>query len=118
MRKLFLSPLFMLAVGIGTAQAQVVVNIAPPRARVEHRSARPSKDHVWINGFQRWNGKAYEWSRAAGRNGPTHMLYGWLRNGSIGAMDGYLWKVTGGSRGIGGAACVDGRMPGMVSRIL
>ena len=61
MRKLFLSSMFMLAVGISIAQAQVVVKIAPPRAVVEHRSARPSRDHVWINGYHRWDGKAYAW---------------------------------------------------------
>jgi hypothetical protein len=60
-RKIFLSSMFMLAFGIGTAQAQVVVKIAPPKARVEHRGARPSKDHVWVNGYHRWDGKAYAW---------------------------------------------------------
>ena len=61
MRKLFLSSLFALAVGIGVAQAQVVVKIAPPHAKVEHRGARPSREHVWINGYHRWDGKAYVW---------------------------------------------------------
>jgi hypothetical protein len=60
-RKLFLSSLFALAVGVGAAQAQIVVKIRPPRARVEHRGARPGRQHVWIPGYNRWDGRAYVW---------------------------------------------------------
>jgi hypothetical protein len=63
MRKFFLAALFGLAVGIGSAQAaDVVVRIAPPRAVVEHRSVAPSRRHVWVGGYHRWNGNAYAWS--------------------------------------------------------
>ena len=61
MRKSFLSALFAVAVGIGTAQAQVVVKVAPPKAIVEHRSERPSPEHVWVGGYHRWDGHAYVW---------------------------------------------------------
>ena len=64
MRKIFLSTLFALAVGIGAAQAaDIVVKVAPPRAVVEHREARPSKNHVWVAGYHRWDGKGYVWEK-------------------------------------------------------
>jgi len=62
MRKLFLNTILALVVGIGAAQAaDIVVRVAPPRGVVEHREARPSKNHVWIPGYHRWDGNAYLW---------------------------------------------------------
>ena len=61
MRKFFMSAFVVAALGIGAAQAQVVVKVAPPRARSEHRGPRPSRDHVWVGGFQKWNGNSYVW---------------------------------------------------------
>jgi hypothetical protein len=63
-RKLILSGLFAFAVGIGGVQAaDIVVKIAPPRAVVEHREARPSPQHVWIAGYHRWDGNNYAWEK-------------------------------------------------------
>ena len=62
MRKLFQNSLLALFVGIGLAQAaEVVVKVAPPRVKVEHRGVAPSREHVWVNGYQRWDGRAYVW---------------------------------------------------------
>ena len=61
MRKLLMSALFGIALGIGSAQAQVVVKVRPPRPVVEQRIAAPSHEHVWIGGFHRWNGNDYVW---------------------------------------------------------
>jgi hypothetical protein len=61
MRKLFLSSLLALAIGIGAAEAQVVVKIAPPHAPVERHGVAPSREHVWINGYHKWDGRAYVW---------------------------------------------------------
>jgi len=52
---------FALVMGVGAAQAETVVKIAPPKVRVEQRGPRPSPDHVWVSGYQRWDGKAYAW---------------------------------------------------------
>ena len=41
--------------------ADMVIRIAPPRIHVEKRPARPSPKHVWVNGYQRWDGNAYQW---------------------------------------------------------
>lgn len=63
MHKLFLTALFAVGLGIGVAQAaEVVVRIGPPRAIVERRPVRPSREHVWIGGYHRWDGNAYVWT--------------------------------------------------------
>ena len=65
MGKLFASSLLALAIGIGAAEAQVVVTVRPPRPLAERRGPRPDARHVWVPGFQRWDGRAYAWQ--AGR---------------------------------------------------
>jgi len=89
MRKLLIATLFGLTVGIGSAQAaDVIVSVRPPRAVVEHRPPAPSRRHIWIGGYQRWDGHAYVWEpgrwemppRARARwIGPrwTHRRHGW-----------------------------------------
>jgi hypothetical protein len=63
-RKLIQSAVVAFVVGVGTAQAaDIVVRIAPPRAVVEHRSVAPSREHVWIPGYHRWDGNRYVWER-------------------------------------------------------
>ena len=61
MRKFLLTAVFGLAMVAGAQAADVVVSVRPPRAVVEHRSARPSREHVWIGGYHRWDGRAYVW---------------------------------------------------------
>ena len=45
-----------------TASAEVVVRIAPPRVRIERRGPPPSRNHVWVSGYHRWDGNAYAWN--------------------------------------------------------
>jgi hypothetical protein len=61
MRRIFLNAFVGAALCIGLAQAEVIVQVAPPRAIVEHRVERPSREHVWIGGYHRWDGRAYVW---------------------------------------------------------
>lgn len=61
MRKLLMSSLFAMALGIGIGHAEVVIKVRPPKVQVEHPSARPSKEHVWVGGYHRWDGNAYVW---------------------------------------------------------
>jgi len=61
MRKLFLTSLFALAVGIGTAQAQTVMKVRPPKVQVEHRGARPSREQGSVVGYHQGNGTSYAW---------------------------------------------------------
>jgi hypothetical protein len=73
MRRIFLTVLFGVALGIGTANAaEVVVRVAPPRAMVEHRPVRPGPNYVWINGYHRWDGNAYRWEGGRWEMPPRH----------------------------------------------
>jgi len=45
-----------------SAAAQVVIRVAPPVAVVENRGTPPSRDHVWVSGYHRWDGNAYQWN--------------------------------------------------------
>jgi len=44
-----------------SAAADVVIRIGPPHVRIERRTPPPSRDHVWISGYHRWDGNAYVW---------------------------------------------------------
>ncbi len=48
-----------------SANAQVVIKLRPPVAIVENYGERPSPNHVWVSGYHRWDGNAYQWQ--AGR---------------------------------------------------
>jgi len=62
MRKLFLTALVGIGLGIGLAQAEeVIVRTRPPAVIVEKRGIAPSGAHVWITGYHRWDGHAYVW---------------------------------------------------------
>jgi hypothetical protein len=50
------------ALAFSAAAADVVVRIAPPRVVVEKHSSPPSRGHVWVSGYQRWDGNAYVWT--------------------------------------------------------
>jgi hypothetical protein len=64
MRKILSATLLALVVGMSSAYAaDVVVDIRPPRAVVEHRDRAPGRDYVWVPGYHRWTGRAYLWER-------------------------------------------------------
>jgi hypothetical protein len=50
------------ALAFSATAADIVVRIAPPRVHVQQRGRAPSRDHVWVNGYQRWDGNAYSWN--------------------------------------------------------
>jgi hypothetical protein len=51
---------------------EVVVRIAPPRILVEKRGPPPSRNHVWVNGYHRWDGNAYNWTPGSWQEPPRH----------------------------------------------
>lgn len=91
MRKVLLTSLFGFALGIGSAQAEeVIIRIRPPRAIVEHRIARPSRDHVWIGGYHRWDGNAYVWTPGRWDRPPRpHAV--WVAPRYVHRHDGYVF---------------------------
>ena len=54
----------VLAAGSGL-NAQVIVNVQPPRPIEEPRLAPPGAGYVWTRGYHRWDGARYVWSPGA-----------------------------------------------------
>ena len=50
--------LFLIAV---PSFAEVIIQIAPPVAIVETPPPAPSRRHVWVVGYHRWDGHGYVW---------------------------------------------------------
>ncbi|MBZ5624971.1 MAG: hypothetical protein LAQ69_40660 [Acidobacteriia bacterium] len=71
------------ALAFSAAAADIVVRIAPPRVVVEKRAPRPSREHVWVSGYQRWDGNAYAWSQGRWEQPPRHrahwVAHHWVR---------------------------------------
>jgi hypothetical protein len=66
LRVVFISSvLFSLLLGLPSASdagTRVYVRVGPPTPIVEVRSVRPGPRYVWVNGYHRWDGRAYVWS--------------------------------------------------------
>jgi len=76
--------------------AEIVVRIAPPRVVVERRPPPPSRSHVWISGYQRWDGNAYAWNAGRWeqppRPGQRWVAHHWVhRNGGWVMVEGH-WR--------------------------
>ena len=74
--------------------ADVVIRIAPPRIHVERRPPAPSRNHVWISGYQRWDGNAYDWTPGRWEQPPrAHarwVAHRWVhRNGGYVLVEGH-----------------------------
>jgi hypothetical protein len=74
--------------------ADVVVRIAPPRVHVERRPPAPSRNHVWVSGYQRWDGNAYNWTPGRWEQPPrAHarwVAHRWVhRNGGYVLVEGH-----------------------------
>ncbi len=41
----------------------VVIKKRPPARRAEVRPFRPTRRHVWVDGYWRWNGSRYTWAQ-------------------------------------------------------
>jgi hypothetical protein len=61
LKRTFMGVMLGAFLAVGAFAADVVVRIAPPRVRVEHRPHAPGRDYVWVSGYQRWDGRGYVW---------------------------------------------------------
>jgi hypothetical protein len=57
----FFGLILMAAPASASTHARVYVRVGPPAPVVEVRSAAPGPKFVWVDGYQRWNGRAYVW---------------------------------------------------------
>jgi hypothetical protein len=90
MRKLIVNALLGAALCMSVANAEIIVKLAPPKLRVEHRPAAPSRDHVWVSGYHRWDGHAYVWE--PGRwEAPPHPHAVWIAPRWEHRHDGYVF---------------------------
>ena len=60
-RKFLLSLIVGSSLTAGIYAADVIVRIGPPAPVVERRLVAPSRNHVWVSGYQRWDGRGYVW---------------------------------------------------------
>ena len=61
-RRTLIAVVFTGTLALNAFAADVFVRIGPPRPVVERRLAAPSRDHVWVGGYHRWDGNAYVWT--------------------------------------------------------
>jgi WXXGXW repeat (2 copies) len=52
----------VLSAATASASTHVYVRIGPPAPVVEVRAVAPGPRYVWIDGYHRWNGRAYVWT--------------------------------------------------------
>src|SRR5262249_12711730 len=52
---------FAAALALDVLAADIVVRVAPPRPIVESRGLAPSREHVWIQGYHRYDRDRYVW---------------------------------------------------------
>jgi hypothetical protein len=64
--------IFAGALAFTAVAGEIVVRIAPPRVLVERRPPPPSRNHVWVQGYQRWDGNAYVWTPGGWQEPPRH----------------------------------------------
>jgi WXXGXW repeat (2 copies) len=77
----------MLAVGVQAEE--VYVRVAPPRAIVETRPARPAAGYIWTPGYHRWDGHAHVWVAGAWVQPPRpHAV--WVPHKWVHRHDGYV----------------------------
>jgi hypothetical protein len=82
------------ALAFSAMAAEIVVKLAPPKIVVEKRGHPPSPDHVWVSGYQRWDGNAYHWNEGKWEQPPRHhahwVAHHWVhRNGGYVLVDGH-----------------------------
>jgi len=96
MRKLILTALFGFALGMVPAQAELVIKVRPPISIRERRTVRPTREHVWVNGYHTWDGNAYAWQSGRWER-PPHAHAVWVapryrhRHGGYVYAEGY-WR--------------------------
>jgi hypothetical protein len=90
MRKLIMTAIFGVALGLTPAHSEIVVKLRPPVSIKEHRTVRPSPRHVWVGGYHRWDGHAYAWEQGRWAE-PPHAHAVWVAPRWQHRHDGYVF---------------------------
>jgi hypothetical protein len=89
-RKLVLTSIAGCMLAIGAMGADIVVKVAPPRARVEKRAESPGTGYVYTNGYHRWDGNAYQWTPGEWKQPPNEHSK-WVDHRWDHRKDGYVF---------------------------
>src|SRR5262249_36644205 len=89
---------------VAPASAAVYVQIPPPPVQFEVQGAPPSRAHVWIGGYHRWDGREYGWVPGHWQR-PPRPYATWVPGHWRQRADGWYW-VPGDWRGRSGTASI------------
>jgi len=80
---------FIGALALSAPAAEIVVRSAPPHAERERRPLRPSRNHVWVSGYHRYNGSAYVWTPGVWEQPPRAHAH-WIAHRWVHRHDGWV----------------------------
>ena len=69
--------------------ADFVIRIAPPRMVVEKRGPPPSRNHVWVKGYQNWDYDHYVWVQGRWEQPPRARAH-WVAHHYVRRNGGYV----------------------------
>lgn len=72
------------------AAPRIYIRTAPPAPIVEVRPTAPSPRHVWVEGYHRWDGRAYVWTPGAWQIHPRGRAV-WVPGHYAQHRRGYYW---------------------------
>jgi hypothetical protein len=73
------------------AAVDIVIRVAPPRVVAERRAPRPDRNHVWVSGYQQWNGSAYTWTPGRWEQPPRPRAH-WVQHRWIHKKGGWVMQ--------------------------
>ena len=73
-----------------SASTRVYVRVGPPAPIVEVRPVAPGPRYVWVNGYHRWDGRAYAWVPGKWVLPPRARAV-WVPGRWVHASRGYYW---------------------------
>lgn len=72
------------------AMPRIYIPGPPPAPIVEVRPTAPSRRHIWVEGYHRWDGRAYVWTPGRWSVGPRGR-HGWVAGHYAHTRRGYYW---------------------------
>jgi hypothetical protein len=76
--------------GACTTSGRLYVRIGPPAPVYEVRTVAPGPGYVWIEGYHRWDGRAYLWVNGRWAQ-PPHPRSVWVAGHWDHEQRGYFW---------------------------
>lgn len=90
LKRILLGSAFAMFLSVGAAHAQIVVRIGPPPPPRVVIPVAPGPRYVWVDGYQRWNGRRYVWVPGYYAIPPRHRAV-WVPGQWVPRRGGYVW---------------------------